>query len=337
MPTISTWAPAALRRLRHRGQVVLRSCRAAGRAGRRCRRARSRPASGWCCAQQGGQARAAAGGGVAADAGVDHRGAGDLLARQPLLAAAPPSRCRAAGRTRPRGCRPRPGSSAAARRALRRQRGQCARAGPSSRAALQCASQRRRARHAKNSSSSMSEPIIAVEHLTKRVTDSTGTLTFCTTSISRLARARDGGHRRRLGLGQEHAAVDHRRARHAHAAARCGWPAPTCSRSTRTTAPRCARRRSASCSRASSCWATSTALENVMLPLELQGRNDARAPATEMLERVGLGERLGHYPRGAVGRRAAARGAGAGLRRPAGACCWPTSRPAASTSPPARR
>ncbi len=39
-----------------------------------------------------------------------------------------------------------------------------------------------------------------------------------------------------------------------------------------------------------------TALENVMLPLELQGRSDARARATEMLERVGLGERLGHYP-----------------------------------------
>ncbi|WP_421884700.1 ABC transporter ATP-binding protein [Methylibium sp.] len=40
-----------------------------------------------------------------------------------------------------------------------------------------------------------------------------------------------------------------------------------------------------------------TALENVMLPLELQGRGDARAAATEMLARVGLGERLGHYPK----------------------------------------
>jgi putative ABC transport system ATP-binding protein len=40
-----------------------------------------------------------------------------------------------------------------------------------------------------------------------------------------------------------------------------------------------------------------TALENVMLPLELKGRNDARAAATEMLRRVGLGERLGHYPK----------------------------------------
>ncbi|MBK1612013.1 ABC transporter [Rubrivivax gelatinosus] len=40
-----------------------------------------------------------------------------------------------------------------------------------------------------------------------------------------------------------------------------------------------------------------TALENVMLPLELAGRRDARAAATEMLQRVGLGERLGHYPK----------------------------------------
>ena len=40
-----------------------------------------------------------------------------------------------------------------------------------------------------------------------------------------------------------------------------------------------------------------TALENVMLPLELAGRADARRAATETLTRVGLGERTGHYPR----------------------------------------
>jgi len=40
-----------------------------------------------------------------------------------------------------------------------------------------------------------------------------------------------------------------------------------------------------------------TALENVMLPLELAGRKDARKAATEMLDRVGLGQRLGHYPK----------------------------------------
>ncbi len=40
-----------------------------------------------------------------------------------------------------------------------------------------------------------------------------------------------------------------------------------------------------------------TALENVMLPLELRGDADAETPARGILARVGLGERLGHYPR----------------------------------------
>ena len=40
-----------------------------------------------------------------------------------------------------------------------------------------------------------------------------------------------------------------------------------------------------------------TAIENVMLPLELAGGADAASRARRILERVGLGERLGHYPR----------------------------------------
>jgi putative ABC transport system ATP-binding protein len=40
-----------------------------------------------------------------------------------------------------------------------------------------------------------------------------------------------------------------------------------------------------------------TALENVMLPLELAGRSDARSAATAMLQRVGLGERMKHLPK----------------------------------------
>jgi len=38
------------------------------------------------------------------------------------------------------------------------------------------------------------------------------------------------------------------------------------------------------------------ALENVMLPLELAGRDDARQAAREIIDRVGLGERWSHYP-----------------------------------------
>jgi putative ABC transport system ATP-binding protein len=40
-----------------------------------------------------------------------------------------------------------------------------------------------------------------------------------------------------------------------------------------------------------------TAIENVMLPLELAGRKDSRQAAAEMMDRVGLAARLGHYPK----------------------------------------
>ncbi len=39
-----------------------------------------------------------------------------------------------------------------------------------------------------------------------------------------------------------------------------------------------------------------TALENVMLPLELAGAGNPREQATEFMTRVGLGDRLSHYP-----------------------------------------
>src|SRR3569833_2724307 len=41
---------------------------------------------------------------------------------------------------------------------------------------------------------------------------------------------------------------------------------------------------------------TLTALENVMVPLELRGGNHARDQAVDLLKRVGLGERRNHYP-----------------------------------------
>jgi putative ABC transport system ATP-binding protein len=41
---------------------------------------------------------------------------------------------------------------------------------------------------------------------------------------------------------------------------------------------------------------TFTALENVMLPLELAGQSDARPRAEQVLQRVGLTDRLHHYP-----------------------------------------
>ncbi len=41
---------------------------------------------------------------------------------------------------------------------------------------------------------------------------------------------------------------------------------------------------------------TLTALENVMVPLELRGRNHIQDDARQLLQKVGLGERLSHYP-----------------------------------------
>ena len=41
---------------------------------------------------------------------------------------------------------------------------------------------------------------------------------------------------------------------------------------------------------------TLTALENVSVPLELQGEKNAASAARELLEKVGLGDRLHHYP-----------------------------------------
>lgn len=40
-----------------------------------------------------------------------------------------------------------------------------------------------------------------------------------------------------------------------------------------------------------------TALENVMLPLELLGNSEAKTIAAQLLERVGLAQRLGHTPK----------------------------------------
>jgi putative ABC transport system ATP-binding protein len=78
-----------------------------------------------------------------------------------------------------------------------------------------------------------------------------------------------------------------------------------------------------------------TALENVMLPLELRGDRDAAGPRRDP-RRVGLGERLEHYPRQLSGgeqqRVALARAFVTGPP-----CCSPTNPPATSTPKPAAR
>ncbi|MDE2300393.1 MAG: ATP-binding cassette domain-containing protein [Burkholderiales bacterium] len=142
----------------------------------------------------------------------------------------------------------------------------------------------------------MSEPIIAVERVTKQVHDSTGTLTILhDIDFTVLAResaaivgASGSGKSTLLSIiagldtpttgtvrlaGTDLFSIDED-ARAAVRAAKVGFVFQSFQ-----------------------LLGNLNALENVMLPLELQGRSDARLLATEMLRRVGLGERLRHYPK----------------------------------------
>jgi putative ABC transport system ATP-binding protein len=142
----------------------------------------------------------------------------------------------------------------------------------------------------------MTQPIISVEHVTKRVADSTGTLTilhdihFALASRESVAivGASGSGKSTLLSIiagldtpsegtvkldGTDLFAMDEDERAQVRAA-KVGFVFQSFQ-----------------------LMANLTALENVMLPLELQGRADARVHATAMLKRVGLGERLGHYPR----------------------------------------
>ncbi len=142
----------------------------------------------------------------------------------------------------------------------------------------------------------MSEPIIAVEHVTKQVRDSTGTLTIlhdidftlAPRESAAIVGASGSGKSTLLSIiagldtpssgtvklaGADLFALDED-ARAALRAQKLGFVFQSFQ-----------------------LLANLTALENVMLPLELQGQRDARALATEMLGRVGLSERLRHYPK----------------------------------------
>ena len=142
----------------------------------------------------------------------------------------------------------------------------------------------------------MSEPIIAVQHVTKQVTDATGTLTILhdidfelreRESVA-IVGASGSGKSTLLSIiagldvptsgqvrlaGTELFALDED-ARAAVRSQKLGFVFQSFQ-----------------------LLGNLNALENVMLPLELLGHADARARATEMLGRVGLASRLGHYPK----------------------------------------
>ena len=70
-----------------------------------------------------------------------------------------------------------------------------------------------------------------------------------------------------------------------------------------------------------------TAIENVMLPLELAGVKNSTTAALALLERVGLGMRLKHYPRQLSGGDSSASPLHAHLSRSRN-YCWLTNLPA---------
>ena len=142
----------------------------------------------------------------------------------------------------------------------------------------------------------MSEPIISVEHVSKSVTDSTGTLailrdidfSLSARETAAIVGASGSGKSTLLSIiagldtptlgtvklaGQDLFALDEDE-RAALRARQVGFVFQSFQ-----------------------LMGNLNALENVMLPLELAGRKDARKAAAEMLGRVGLAERLGHYPK----------------------------------------
>jgi putative ABC transport system ATP-binding protein len=142
----------------------------------------------------------------------------------------------------------------------------------------------------------MTDPIIAVEHVTRQVTDSTGTLTILHDIDFQLSPRQSTAIVGASGSGKSTllaivAGLDiptQGTVRLAGADlftldedARAAWRA----------------RHLGFVFQSFQLLGHLSALENVMLPLELLGRSQARAKAAEMLGRVGLGQRLNHYPR----------------------------------------
>ena len=142
----------------------------------------------------------------------------------------------------------------------------------------------------------MSEPIIAVQHITKQVTDATGTLTILHDIDFELRRQESVAIVGASGSGKS-----------TLLSIIAGLDVPT-SGQVRIDGTELFKldedARAALRSRklgfvfqSFQLLANLNALENVMLPLELLGQRDARARAAEMLGRVGLDSRLGHYPK----------------------------------------
>ncbi len=144
--------------------------------------------------------------------------------------------------------------------------------------------------------SSMPEPVIAVERLTKQVRDTSGTLTILHDIDFTLAARESAAIVGASGSGKSTllAIVAGLDTPSAGTVRLCGVDLFSLDEDARAAVRA---ERVGFVFQSFQLLANLTALENVMLPLELQGRADARAAARDMLGRVGLAERLGHYPR----------------------------------------
>jgi putative ABC transport system ATP-binding protein len=142
----------------------------------------------------------------------------------------------------------------------------------------------------------MSEPIIAVERVTKQVQDSTGTLTILHEIDFTLAARQSAAIVGASGSGKSTllsiiAGLDVPTTGTVRLAGKDLFKLNEDDRA----AVRA--KRLGFVFQSFQLLANLNAVENVMLPLELLGKRDARATAQEMLQRVGLGERLTHYPK----------------------------------------
>ena len=142
----------------------------------------------------------------------------------------------------------------------------------------------------------MSDPIIAVEHVTRSVTDSTGTLTILRDIHFSLQRRESTAIVGASGSGKSTllaiiAGLDHPTSGTVRIDGEDLFALDEDQRAGLRA------RKLGFVFQSFQLLAHLSALENVMLPLELLGRPDARERAATMLQRVGLGERLKHYPR----------------------------------------
>ena len=142
----------------------------------------------------------------------------------------------------------------------------------------------------------MSEPIIAVDHITKQVADATGTLTILDDISFQLRERESVAIVGASGSGKSTllsiiAGLDVPSSGQVRLA---GTELFTLDEDARAAVRA---RKLGFVFQSFQLLANLNALEKVMLPLELLGQPDARARAADMLGRVGLSSRLGHYPK----------------------------------------